>query len=263
MMFFPITLFAVICVYALLLLFARFFAERIIFPAPPPSYSQGNGIFFIDSPDGGKIAALFLPSPESDVCVIYSHGNGEDLGEIRPILEEYAKRGVSVFAYDYRGYGLSGGKPSIAGLKASARAAYGYVSKTLGYADTDIAVVGYSLGSAAACEIADLHPNIRCAVIVGGFSKAVKAVLPVNIVPWEILDNSEKIARFKMPVLFLHGRRDIIVPFRNARENFKKAPDGGKKLVIFPEKGHYYLHNEPLYWGEIINFVVNGGFISK
>ena len=171
------------CAYGALLLFARLFAERIIFPAPPASYSDDGDIIYLGLPGGGKAASLWIPAKDSKVCAIYSHGNGEDLGEIRPLLEEYARRGISVFAYDYPGYGLSSGKPSIKGLEESSEAAYRHVSEELGFEDSDIAVVGYSLGSAAACEIASRHPGIRCAVIIGGFSKAVKAVLPMPSPP--------------------------------------------------------------------------------
>lgn len=108
------------------------------------------------------------------------------------------------------------------------------MSQKLRFADSNIAVVGTPLGRAAACEIISRHPNLRCAVIVGGFSKAVKAVLPVDIIPWEMLDNSSKISQFKIPILFLHGRRDIIVPFRNARENLRSAPTDLGNSLNFP-----------------------------
>lgn len=247
------------CAYGALLLFARLFAERIIFPAPPASYSDGGDIIYLGLPGGGRAAALWIPAKDSKICAIYSHGNGEDLGEIRPLLEEYARRGISVFAYDYPGYGLSSGKPSIKGLEDSAEAAYRHVSEKLGFGDSDIAVVGYSLGSAAACEIASRHPGIRCAVVIGGFSKAVKAVLPVNIIPWEMLDNSSKISQFKFPVLFMHGRRDMVVPFRNALENYKAAPRGLGRLAVFPDRGHYGLPDSPKYWDEAVGFILSGG----
>ncbi len=247
------------CAYGALLLFARLFAERIIFPAPPASYSDGGDIIYLGLPGGGRAAALWIPAKDSKICAIYSHGNGEDLGEIRPLLEEYARRGISVFAYDYPGYGLSSGKPSIKGLEDSAEAAYRHVSGKLGFGDSDIAVVGYSLGGAAACEIASRHPGIRCAVVIGGFSKAVKAVLPVNIIPWEMLDNSSKISQFKFPALFMHGRRDMVVPFRNALENYKAAPRGLGRLAVFPDRGHYGLPDSPKYWDEAVGFILSGG----
>lgn len=243
--------------YAIVLLFARLFAEKIIFPAPKASYSDNGKIIYLPQNDGEKIAAVFLPAKESKICAIYAHGNGEDIGEIYPLLEKYAASGVSVFAFDYIGYGLSSGKPSIKGFKNSAATAYEYVSKKLGFADSQIVVVGYSLGSAAACEIFSRHPNVRCAVIIGGFSKAVKAVLPFNIIPWEILDNSSKISKFENPILFLHGKRDMVVPFRNAKENYAAANKNNKRLIAFAGVGHYGLPACEQYWNEILTFIQN------
>lgn len=107
---FFIILISIALAYAALLVFARLFAEKIIFPAPSGSYSDSGDILHIPLPGGGEIAAVWIPSKGSDLCAIYSHGNGEDIGEIRPILSEYARRGISVFAYDYPGYGLSTGQ---------------------------------------------------------------------------------------------------------------------------------------------------------
>ena len=117
---FFIILISIALAYAALLVFARLFAEKIIFPAPSASYSDSGDILHIPLPGGGEIAAVWIPSKGSDLCAIYSHGNGEDIGEIRPILSEYARRGISAFACDYPGYGLSTGKPSIEGLKEAA-----------------------------------------------------------------------------------------------------------------------------------------------
>ena len=96
-------------------------------------------------------------------------------------------------------------------------------------------------------------------MVIGGFSKAVKAVLPVNIIPWEMLDNSSKISQFKFPALFMHGRRDMVVPFRNALENYKAAPRGLGRLAVFPDRGHYGLPDSPKYWDEAVGFILSGG----
>ena len=58
------------CAYGALLLFARLFAERIIFPAPPASYSDGGDIIYLGLPGGGRAAALWIPAG----CDIYAGG---------------------------------------------------------------------------------------------------------------------------------------------------------------------------------------------
>ena len=115
---------AVAVLYCAVLAFAAVFADRIIFPAPIASYTESmEDLRFVPLSGGGKMAAVFLPSAKSDICVIYSHGNGEDLGRIKGVLSGYNTRGFNVLAYDYRGYGLTGGTASQRALEECADAA--------------------------------------------------------------------------------------------------------------------------------------------
>ena len=57
----------------------------------------------------------------------------------------------------------------------------------------------------------------------------------------------------------MHGRRDMVVPFRNALENYKAAPRGLGRLAEFPDRGHYGLPDSPKYWEEAVGFILSGG----
>ncbi len=246
-------------VYAGILLFAGFFADVLIFPAPAPTYSESECLFF-DSAGGEKLAAKYLPA--GNVCIVYSHGNGEDLGMISSLLEQYRSEGLSVFAYDYPGYGRSSGKASVENFIAAADAALGYVKNNLGYAPENIVAIGYSLGGAAAVRMAEIEPNLRALVLIGAFASAPLAVLPKDIIPWDILENRKKLSKFHRPVLFLHGDSDFIVPARNARLNYASANEP-KKLVWFRGMGHYKLFDEKKYWDEILSLALSGKFCDK
>src|SRR5215813_11040539 len=91
--------------------YVKVFVNRIIFQPPPPTYRLSSEVLSFSS-DGIKIAAVYLKNPDAAYTILYSHGNAEDLGTIRPILEELRIMGFSAFAYDYRGYGLSAGTSS-------------------------------------------------------------------------------------------------------------------------------------------------------
>lgn len=248
---------ALAALYAGLLIFALFFSESVIFHKVTTSYELSDDIVFLELPDGVKVAARKLaPEGGAKICVIYSHGNGEDLGRIAETVEGYRARGFAVLAYEYPGYGLSGGKASVAGMEAAADAAWNYAAKNMGYAPENIALAGYSLGSYPACLTASKHPDARCIVLIGGLSHGVKSILPWNMVPWKILPNADLLCNSRVPVLMLHGTRDMVVPPRNARENFSKA-GGRKKLVWFKGYGHYHLPEDPLYWKEVVPFINN------
>ena len=253
------TIIEIVALYALFLLFVYFFAEKIIFPAPEPSYGDNGEFDFIEFDCDGKqrVAVLYLPAKDSEYTLIYSHGNGEDLGEIRPVLENLRASGLSVIAYDYVGYGLSKGKPTVKNLLAAADAVWKYAVEDRKIPPDKIALMGYSLGSAPTSHLAAAHDGqIRAVVLSGAFSHGVNAIIPVNIVPWKILDNASLLKGVKTPIMLIHGKKDRIVPFRNFKELSATCAAGTKK-IIQPEFGHTNISQSPDYFRIISNFVKN------
>src|SRR5437764_349842 len=98
--------------YALLLFVAIFLSDGLIFQPQPSSYRDTAEVLKLNTQDGKKISAIYLLNPQAKYTILVSHGNAEDIGDDRPLLEEFRNAGFSVFAYDYHGYGTSEGKPS-------------------------------------------------------------------------------------------------------------------------------------------------------
>ena len=245
-------------VYVLLYAIVRIFGERIAFPAPKARYAfdASGGYVWLDTPEKIRLAGIWLPFEGADYTLLYSHGNGEDIGEIRERLESFRKLGFNVFCYDYPGYGRSEGKPSESGLYMAAESAWNYLTLQRGIAPKNIAVLGYSMGSAAACYLASKH-EVRALVVVGGFATALHAVLPRNIFPWvHMLDNEHRIGQVKCPVYLLHGTCDRIVPFRNGKRLYAAAKQP-KYFARVHGAGHYSIPEKApdRYWEGIARFV--------
>lgn len=82
------TLLALALLYAAFAALAHLAADRLIFPAPRPSYDARTlPVTTIAAEDGAGVAVLHLPDPAARYTVLYSHGNGEDLGTALPGLE--------------------------------------------------------------------------------------------------------------------------------------------------------------------------------
>ena len=94
-------------VYAGLNFYAAICANNMIFPSPPSSYQDDDHILKLRASAGVSISAYFLKAQNSDRLLIYSHGNGEDIGQVRPLLEYFQQLGTSILAYDYPSYGTS------------------------------------------------------------------------------------------------------------------------------------------------------------
>ena len=112
--------------YAALGFYAWQYSDGLIFLPPPPTYPNGRDILHIPATAGGTLAARYLPCPDARYTVVYFHGNAEDLGGVEPrlqLLRDHLQ--VSVLAWDYPGYGWSGGS---AGEPATLRAAQAVLS---------------------------------------------------------------------------------------------------------------------------------------
>ncbi len=109
-------------VYAAVAAGAWLISDRMIFLPPPPSYRDTPDVLRLPTADGERIAAVYLPNPTATYSLLVSHGNGEDLDYVLPSLPPMRQLGFRVFAYDYRGYGLSEGRASAGGAPAGRRA---------------------------------------------------------------------------------------------------------------------------------------------
>ncbi len=156
--------------YGLLLLIVLFASDSMLFPMPPNAYSI-PGLLRLPAMPNGEIAALYLKNPKAAVTLLYSHGNGEDLESVLPLLSEYQRRGFSVLAYDYPGYGRSPGKSSEQGAYRAIDACYRFLTDEQSVSPEQIVLYGRSLGSGPAVDLASREP-VGGLVLEGGFVSA-------------------------------------------------------------------------------------------
>lgn len=222
--------------YLALNIFAFFYGERLIFLPRPKSYQDSSEILKLTTPNGEQISALYLPNPIATYTILYSHGNAEDLGRIRQRLEHLKSLGVSVFAYDYRGYGTSQGKPSEQNAYQDIEAAYRYLTDALGILPSQIILYGRSLGSGTSVEIASREP-IAGLILESPFTSTFRVITRIAIIPFDRFDNLRKIDKVRCPVLFLHGTQDRLIPLHHSETLFKQVRSP-KQLVEIAGADH-------------------------
>ena len=210
--------------YLALILFGVFLSDKLMFQPHPSSYKDSADIVKLRAADGKSISAIYLPNPTAKLTILYSHGNAEDIGDLRPWLEQLQAAGFSILAYDYHGFGTSEGIPSERAVYLDADAAYDHLTNTLHVPAQHIISYGRSVGNGASVDLASRKP-VGGLIVQSGFTSAFVVLTKVPLVPFDKFRNASKISRVNCPVLVIHGRNDNVIPFGNGERLFAAASE--------------------------------------
>lgn len=230
---------ALALLYLLLAAYAWLASDSMIFH---PEYSRGPeppGVFKIRTSDGALISSLHLENDSAHHTVLFSYGNASSLGNSYPFLLWLKELGFSVFAYDYRGYGSSHGRPSERALYADIDAAYGYLTDSLNIPPERIIAYGQSLGGAVAVDLASRH-KLGGLVIESSFVSAFRVMTRIPLLPFDKFNSIRKIGRVSCPVLVIHGDSDRTVPFWHGKA-LHGAVRSPRRMLVVPGGDHNYV----------------------
>jgi uncharacterized protein len=226
------------------------FERWLVYPAPPPDGADWvaadlphQDVYF-EADDRTVLNGWYVEHPDPRAVVLFAHGNGEHVARLAPTLRMLRDRaGVSVFAWDYRGYGRSQGKPSEKNLLADARIAQLWLAHRAGVRPEDIVLYGRSLGGAVAVGLAAEHP-VRGMVLERTFASMIDTAafhfpwLPVRWLMRNKYPSAERIAAYQGPLLQSHGTADRIVPFEMGKRLFDAAPSTTKRFYVVEDGDH-------------------------
>lgn len=183
----------------------------MIFPAPARGREPAYPDNVVRTPEA---TFLYFHGPR---VVAYFHGNGEDLADSIPMISLLRSLGVGVLAVEYPGYGIAGGLPSESGAYAAAEGALQWLRTEQGVGADRVVLLGQSLGTGVAAEMAQRGLGARL-VLISPFTSIVdmaRRMLP--FVPAFFVrhrfDTRSKAAGIAEPVLIIHGTDDEVVPF--------------------------------------------------
>lgn len=229
-------LWQILLLYALVTAIVYVVSTYSIFLPPVSTYDDNSNITRISGQNGSVIATLYLPNPKTDVLVIYSHGNAEDIGMIRDHVQEFYKLGYSILAYDYSGYGLSEGSPSERTAYANIADVYNYAVSTLGFRPKKIVIYGRSLGGGPSVDLAANNP-VGAVILESTFVSAFRVVTYLPVFPLDKFNNLAKINKINVPILIIHGTADNLIPFWHG-EKLYNSYRGTKQSYWVEGAGH-------------------------
>lgn len=205
------------------------------------------------SGDGTDLTGLFFPpaagAPKG--TVVHFHGNGQNMTAHYHYAAWLAGAGYNVFVFDYRGYGASGGRATLAGVVEDGKAALLHALKLPGAEADKVVVFGQSLGGAvAAAAVAESGFKPAAMIVEGSFysyRQVAAAVMrnnwltwPFSWLPWLAVSGRHSpaghIAKIDCPKVFLHSVNDGTVPFAQGRKLYAAAA-GPKEFWEVPA-GH-------------------------
>lgn len=232
------------------------FYPRAITEADVPEDKAGR-IEMIPAGEDELGAYWYRPLPDAPT-VLFFHGNGEVMTDYLYDYHQAVRAlGANFMVVDYRGYGLSTGSPALSRLLEDARAAWAHVTGAMGLDPKDIIVMGRSLGSLAALEIASgVGREAKALIIESGIArfdswidrmgpmleKLGLDVPQLKSALFEAFNHEDKIKSFPAPVLIMHAPHDEIVSVEQGRQLAAWADPSRTTLHVFPAGGHNDIH---------------------
>ena len=222
--------------------FFLYFPDTELVMTPAAMQLEFEDVFFA-AEDGTRLHGWYLPGEAEMPLVLFCHGNAGNISHRVDNLRWLHELGLSVFIFDYRGYGKSAGKASEKGTYSDLRGALRCLQNK-GWTSEQMIYFGRSLGAGVALQLALEEPPAGL-VLESPFT-SIEAMgkqhypLLWTLAGWALdarYDNLAKIAQLKAPLLVIHGDQDQIVPTLMGQQLFELAPQP-KHFYSIPRAGH-------------------------
>jgi hypothetical protein len=198
--------------------------------------------------DGAVIGARFHMTDTGFPNILFFHGNGEIVSDYEDLGPLYNQMGLNFMAVDYRGYGESTGTPTVSAMMQDCHLIFQFAEKWLsenGFTGP-LLVMGRSLGSASALELAAHYPERMSGLIIeSGFAHAAPLLRLLGS-PGEVVRQVESVGfhhtdlirGFTGPTLIIHAEYDHIIPFSDGQALYDASGAEEKRLLKIPGANH-------------------------
>lgn len=208
-----------------------------------------NGVSVpIEVEPGLSISAYLHTTSENAPLILFFHGNGEIAADYATIGPIYSRLGITFLAVDYRGYGMSGGRPTTRSQLSDAVAIFDRLADIQAAHNlnpSNMYVMGRSLGSASAIEVAYQRGDQLAGLIIeSGFANTFSLISRLSGLDIEADDavqgygNTAKIEAIDLPTLIIHGEADYLIPASDGQTLYDRSVAAEKQIVLIPRAGH-------------------------
>lgn len=224
--------------------------QYIFYPRSDATSPPGNALdFSVNVEPGIDVGCRFYQGDPSWPSILFFHGNGEVASDYDDMAPLYLEKNINLIVADYRGYGQSGGTPTLSDV---ARDCHPILSRTYELLGDEgfghrLVIMGRSLGSISALELASAHPDlIKGVIIESGFTCVLSVIFHLGLPLGGAFDGLEEIesqceglARaVTVPALVIHGEEDSLVSVKEGRKLHQILGSEDKKLVTIEDADH-------------------------
>ncbi|TNG02121.1 MAG: alpha/beta fold hydrolase [Gammaproteobacteria bacterium] len=259
----------IIAIPLLFLAFLYFFQDHMMYyprPIDPLSrkvidkYFPGADIE-LRSDDGTRLHGWYWhpqsASLQESPVVIFFGGNAEEVSGMFLELAGFKDYGVATL--NYRGYGLSEGRPAEKSMFQDALILYDYLINKEGYKAEQIIVMGRSLGTGVAVHLASQR-DVRSVVLISPYDSMISLAshhYPYAPVKWLLkhrYDSLSVAGKINKPLFILYAGADRIVPPVHAKR-LAQAWAGKTRVIEIEKANHNSMASYPEYLHTLKQFL--------
>jgi fermentation-respiration switch protein FrsA (DUF1100 family) len=235
-----------------------YFPERVEYLTPEKVKLKYEDHFFPSGEE--KLHMWKIPAASSERLgkILHFHGNAQNISTHFLFSAWMARFGFDVYIFDYRGYGKSSGKPEREGLVDDGKAAIEYVAAL---DQKNFYILAQSLGGAVAVPavaLSDQTDKIRALVLdstfgsyrmmaqdkIANFWLTWPLQWPLSFLVSDEFSPNDYIESLQMPVLFVHGTGDYVVPYEMGQDLFNRLKTNKKDFWSIEGAPHTWFLSE-------------------
>lgn len=243
--------------------------EKLVYLPRPLTPAEGQRVLaryphavevMLATANGVRLHGWRVPTVGSGVrrpLVLYFGGNAEEVSWMLEFAEIFA--GWDLALFNYRGYGLSSGKPSERVLLMDALTIYDYFASQPEIDANRIVVIGRSLGSGVASYLASQRPVYGVLLVtpfdsITAVARGFYPFLPVRWLLGDLYDSAALAPQITTPLRMIVAGRDEIIASQHSQRLFA-VWGGPKDRVLIADAGHNDLQQYREYWQAIKEFL--------
>jgi pimeloyl-ACP methyl ester carboxylesterase len=224
--------------------------SRIIYPGASRSVDveqvkrslqPGEELVWQETIRDERIGLIIRPPTGEQGWIVFFYGNGMTVAGTGHVRHWLGSAGYGVACVEYTGYGVSSGSPSEDGCYRAADAAIAYLQQQASTALDQVTLIGWSLGSAVAIDLASRR-DVRAQVLLSPLTSLLATALDLarlgkttfTIGPFDALSRAKSV---NCPTLIVSGAEDALTRPWMANE-LTKSLESHARLVSLPGVGH-------------------------